>query len=182
VTRADGVVDVWDYYHRQNQVAYTHKIGDVPLSCLAIQGGGTQAPGGGGGGGNNNTDGGGRLLAVGDEMGTVALLALCAGLSECQPNEKQAVGLMFEREMKQEKNLEVRERDLRRAKAAESEAAAAGLASGGGGGGGSTFSTSTATVTATAAANKGDEKMDELLRKVDADFLTMIKEAEDEAV
>jgi hypothetical protein len=26
-TRMDGVVDIWDYYHRQNAVAYSHKVG-----------------------------------------------------------------------------------------------------------------------------------------------------------
>ena len=26
VTRMDGVVDIWDYYHRQNAVAYSHKV------------------------------------------------------------------------------------------------------------------------------------------------------------
>eukprot|EP00611_Tribonema_gayanum_P022018 TRINITY_DN4346_c0_g2_i5.p3 TRINITY_DN4346_c0_g2~~TRINITY_DN4346_c0_g2_i5.p3 ORF type:complete len:120 (+),score=24.74 TRINITY_DN4346_c0_g2_i5:1835-2194(+) len=36
--------------------------------------------------------------------------------------EKAAIGAMFEREMKQEKNLELRERDLRRARAVEAEA------------------------------------------------------------
>lgn len=25
VTRTDGVVDIWDYYYRQNEVAYSHK-------------------------------------------------------------------------------------------------------------------------------------------------------------
>lgn len=25
-TRMDGVVDIWDYYHRQNAVAYSHKV------------------------------------------------------------------------------------------------------------------------------------------------------------
>jgi hypothetical protein len=32
-----------------------------------------------------------------------------------------SIGAMFEREMKQEKNLELRERDLRRARAVEAE-------------------------------------------------------------
>jgi len=66
---------------------------------------------------------------------------------------------MFDRETKQEKNLELRERDLKRAKAAEEEA------------------------NNKEAADKKDgkdEKMEELLRKVDADFLSMIKEAEDD--
>ncbi|CAN0373278.1 unnamed protein product, partial [Hapterophycus canaliculatus] len=44
-------------------------------------------------------------------------LAVSAG-----SQEKGAIGAMFEREMKQEKNLELRERDLKRAKAAEQDA------------------------------------------------------------
>lgn len=26
VTRMDGVVDIWDYFYRQNEVAYSHKV------------------------------------------------------------------------------------------------------------------------------------------------------------
>ena len=66
---------------------------------------------------------------------------------------------MFDRETKQEKNLEVRERDLKRAKLAEAEARSKEAAD---------------------KKDGKDEKMEELLRKVDADFLAMIKEAEDD--
>jgi hypothetical protein len=37
-------------------------------------------------------------------------------------NEKKAIEAMFDREQKQEKNLEIRERDLKRAKALEVDA------------------------------------------------------------
>lgn len=37
VTRMDGVVDVWDYFYRQNEVAYSHKIGDCALSSISVQ-------------------------------------------------------------------------------------------------------------------------------------------------
>jgi hypothetical protein len=37
-------------------------------------------------------------------------------------NEKKAIEAMFDREQKQEKNLEIRERDLKRSKALETEA------------------------------------------------------------
>merc|ERR1711967_207455 len=36
VTRMDGVVDIWDYFYRQNEVAYSHKVGDTDLSCIAV--------------------------------------------------------------------------------------------------------------------------------------------------
>ena len=76
-----------------------------------------------------------------------------------QANEKKAIEAMFDREQKQEKNLEIRERDLKRAKAMEQD------------------------VKNREGQDKKDakdEKMEALLRKVDADFLAMIKEAEDD--
>eukprot|EP00752_Nemacystus_decipiens_P011332 g10069.t1 len=145
VTRMDGVVDIWDYFYRQNEVAYSHKVGDAPLSSISVQG---------------NVQVGGKLVAVGDVNGTVSLLEVCESLAvSAGSQEKGAIGAMFEREMKQEKNLELRERDLRRAKAAEQDAKNR----------------------ADAEKKDGkDERMEELLRKVDADFLAMIKEAEDD--
>lgn len=106
VTRMDGVVDVWDFFHRQNEVAYSHKIGNVALSSIRVQG---------------NSQGGGKLVAVGDINGSVSLLEVCDSLAQQQPSEKQAVGSMFERETKREKNLEIRERDIKRAKASKEE-------------------------------------------------------------
>ena len=46
-TRMDGVVDVWDYYHRQNAVAYSHKVSycawllaccELPIVCELMLG------------------------------------------------------------------------------------------------------------------------------------------------
>ena len=91
--------------------------------------------------------------------GTVSLLEVCESLAAPQANEKTAISNMFDRETKQEKNLEVRERDLKRAKLAEAEARSKEAAD---------------------KKDGKDEKMEELLRKVDADFLAMIKEAEDD--
>ena len=76
-----------------------------------------------------------------------------------QSNEKKAIELMFEREMKQEKNLETRERDLKRLRASEDQAKM---------------------LEAQERKDAKDDKMEALLRKVDADFLAMIKEAEDD--
>lgn len=143
VTRMDGVVDIWDYYHRQNAVAYSHKVGDHQLSSIAVQG---------------NLQTGGRLVAVGDVNGTVSLLEVSDGLAVSQPNEKVAILGMLEREAKREKNLEKRAIELaRRARATEQEAK-----------------------TAEKATSGKDEKMEEILRKVDAEFLAMIKDAEEE--
>jgi len=144
VTRMDGVVDIWDYFYRQNEVAYSHKVGDANLSSIAVQG---------------NHQSGGKLVAMGDVQGTVSLLEVCESLAESQANERKAIDLMFEREMKQEKNLEARERDLKRARAQEA---------------------AERNVEAQDKKDAKDEKMEALLRKVDADFLAMIKEAEDD--
>ena len=35
LTRIDGFLDVWDFFYRQNEVAYTHKVGDCALSSIA---------------------------------------------------------------------------------------------------------------------------------------------------
>jgi len=144
VTRMDGVVDIWDYFYRQNEVAYSHKVGDTNLSSIAVQG---------------SLQHGGKLVAMGDIHGTVSLLEVCESLAESQANERKAIDLMFEREMKQEKNLEARERDLKRQKAAEA---------------------SERNKDVQEKKDAKDEKMEALLRKVDADFLAMIKEAEDD--
>ena len=141
VTRMDGVVDIWDYFYRQNEVAYSHKVGDAALSTISV------------------SPPSGRLVAVGDVNGTVSLLEVCESLAAPQANEKTAISNMFDRETKQEKNLEVRERDLKRAKLAEAEARSKEAAD---------------------KKDGKDEKMEELLRKVDADFLAMITEAEDD--
>lgn len=143
VTRMDGVVDIWDYYYRQNAVAYSHKVGDHALSSISVQG---------------TTQGGGRLVAVGDVNGTVSLLEVCESLAVPQSNEKMAILGMLERESKREKNLEKRAADImRRARATED-----------------------GDRKEEHAPDGKDEKMEEILRKVDAEFLAMIKDAEEE--
>jgi dynein intermediate chain 2, axonemal len=144
VTRMDGVVDIWDYFYRQNEVAYSHKVGDEKLSSISVQGG---------------TGTGGKLVAVGDVSGTISLLEVCESLAVSQANERKAIDLMFEREMKQEKNLEIRERDLKKSRAAELDQKSKESQD---------------------KKDAKDEKMEALLRKVDADFLAMIKSAEDD--
>lgn len=106
VARSDGVVDVWDITHSQNEVAYSHKVSDAALSSISIEG---------------NIQGGGKLVAVGDVNGTVSMLEVCDSLAVPQMNEKSNVNAIFERETKRERNLEVRERDVKRVKAFEEE-------------------------------------------------------------
>lgn len=104
----------------------------------------------------------GKMVAIGDATGTVSLLELCDSLAIPQLNEKKAIELMFEREMKQEKNLEARERELKKMMANNNSSAA-----------------SSSSASDMKKDNK-DDAMETLLRKVDADFLAMIKEAEDD--
>lgn len=143
-TRMDGVVDIWDFFYSQNEVAYSHKVGDAALSAVSVEG---------------NPQGGGHLVAVGDVNGTVSLLELCDSLAHAQPNEKAAIGNMFEREAKREKNLDTRAKEIARRQ------------------------DSLAKEMAREAQDKKDgkdDKMEEILRKVDADFLAMIKKVEDQ--
>jgi dynein intermediate chain 2 len=99
-------LDVWDISHNQNEVAYSHKVSDASLTSISIEG---------------NTQGGGKLVAVGNANGIVSLLEVCDSLAQPATHEKASVNSIFERETKREKNLEVREREARRAKQQQQE-------------------------------------------------------------
>ena len=86
MTRVDGFLDIWDFYYRQNEIAYSQKISDSPLSSISI---------------NNH------LAAVGDAEGTVSILQLCKSLIETTSKEKEVMGQIFDREFRREKNLEI---------------------------------------------------------------------------
>lgn len=80
VTRRDGWLDVWDYFYRQNEIAFSHKVSDSALTCIKI----------------NNTGGGqfgaiGKYAAIGDQDGTVTLLELCDSLYIPASNEKETI-------------------------------------------------------------------------------------------
>jgi len=85
LTRIDGFLDVWDFYYRQNEVCYSQKISDSPLTSIAV---------------NQN------MAAIGDAEGTVAIMKLCPPLYETTSKEKETMFVIFEREMRREKNLE----------------------------------------------------------------------------
>ena len=101
---------MWDLCQSHSEAAYNHKVGDSALSSIAVRGG---------------AQGGGRLVAIGDVGGTVSLLEVCASLAQAQPNEKAAVGSMLDRESRRVRNLEIREREGRRARVVEEERARA---------------------------------------------------------
>lgn len=102
VMTTQGVLNVWDFYHCQNEIAYSHKIGNSSLSAIGIEG---------------NNQSGGKFVAVGDVDGVVNVLEVCDSLSVPQNQEKVAINNMFERETRREKHLELREREMKRAKA-----------------------------------------------------------------
>lgn len=88
-TKADGTMDVWDYFYKQNEPCFSTKISECGLTSLRVQNGG-------------------KMVALGGEDGTTTIIELSAGLSDAQPNEKSTMTSIFERETRREKNLEVR--------------------------------------------------------------------------
>jgi dynein intermediate chain 2 len=89
LTRIDGFLDVWDFHYRQNEVAYSQKISDSPLTSIRV---------------NQN------MAAIGDAEGTVSIMQLCRPLYETSSKEKDDMLQIFEREAKREKNLQVMRR------------------------------------------------------------------------
>lgn len=87
LARQDGRLDVWDYFYRMNEVALTQQVSDRALTSLNVQAQG-------------------KYAAVGDAGGVITLLHLCDGLVDPGPNEKNLIGMMFDRETKREKSLE----------------------------------------------------------------------------
>mmetsp|Transcript_6067 Transcript_6067/g.17314 ORF Transcript_6067/g.17314 Transcript_6067/m.17314 type:complete len:452 (-) Transcript_6067:118-1473(-) len=87
VGRQDGYLDFWDFFYRQNEIAFQHKVGEAALWSIAIQ---------------NQ----GQLVAVGDTDGAVTLLELCEPLVVPTSAEKTVIQQMFDRESRREKNLE----------------------------------------------------------------------------
>lgn len=88
-TKMDGTLDVWDLYHKQNDPAFSTKVGESPLSSIRVH----QA---------------GKMVALGSADGTVTVLQLSKGLYEMQKEEKSTLSNMFDRELKREKNLEMK--------------------------------------------------------------------------
>jgi len=88
LTRMDGFLDAWDYLFRQNEVAYSYKISDNPLTSISI------------------SNGEGKFAAVGDSEGSVTMIQLCKSLYEDTGKEKEEMQAIFDREFKWEKNLE----------------------------------------------------------------------------
>jgi hypothetical protein len=56
-----------------------------------------------------------NMAAIGDAEGTVAIMKLCPPLYETTPKEKETMWIIFEREMRREKNLENQKKDAAKA-------------------------------------------------------------------
>lgn len=91
LTRMDGFLDVWDFFYRQNEVAYSVKVSDAVLTSIQV----------------NN-----QMASIGDSDGTVHMMQLCRTLYDqtLQPKEKEIMQTIFEREFRREKNLDVAKR------------------------------------------------------------------------
>jgi dynein intermediate chain 2, axonemal len=59
LTRMDGFVDIWDFFYRQNEVAYSQKVSDSPLTTISVMQ---------------------SMAAIGDADGTVSMMNLCRSL------------------------------------------------------------------------------------------------------
>lgn len=92
-------MDIWDYFYRQNEVALSHKVSDASLTTLKLNivTGSSQV-----GVQHPNV---GKYCAVGDADGTLTLLELCQSLYETQPNEKDVIAEIFDREKRKEDML-----------------------------------------------------------------------------
>eukprot|EP00898_Chlorokybus_atmophyticus_P005110 jgi/Chlat1/55/ChrspC238811S00930 len=105
-TKADGTLDVWDYFYKQNDPALTLQVRQRSQLCL---------------------DHTGKFMAAGARDGSTTLLNLCDGLAVLQAGEKQSISQMFERETKRERNLEARAKEMKaKAKKDQARAEAAG--------------------------------------------------------
>jgi len=111
-TKMDGTLDVWDYFYKQNDPTLSLQVDGDGLRTVRMQDAGS-------------------LLATGSVDGSVYMLELCEGLSVIQPNEKNSVMQMLERESKREKNLEARVKELRQKEKRAQEVAAQGDGSAG---------------------------------------------------
>lgn len=105
-----GILNIWDICFKQTVPALSIQVCDDALHSVRVH---EQ----------------GRFVACGSHSGSTTILELTSSLAVLQPNEKQNINAIFERETRREKILEGRRRELK----LKAKQAAAG---GGGGGGG----------------------------------------------
>jgi dynein intermediate chain 2 len=89
-------MEVWDFYYKQNEIAYTVKVSDFPLTSITL---------------NSN------MAAIGDAEGTISIMNLCKPLYDTTIKEKEVMQSIFDREYRREKQLENQRRLESQAKA-----------------------------------------------------------------
>ncbi|KAG9391758.1 WD domain, G-beta repeat [Carpediemonas membranifera] len=94
VGRLDGYLDIWDMYYRVDSPTLSSRVSESAVCSLAAHRLGDR-------------------LAVGCRDGSVSIIQLSDGLVQPQPNEKQSVQSLLEREGKREKNLDMRHKEMR---------------------------------------------------------------------
>jgi dynein intermediate chain 2, axonemal len=82
----DGSIDFYDMIYEMNQVSYSHRISDCPVTAVSLEGT--------------------NVMAVGDAAGCITLVRLCDELCVPVPNEKGIMGNILEREQRRERNLD----------------------------------------------------------------------------
>lgn len=88
-SKTNGTVDVWDLFYKQSDPIFSTKIGESGITTIAVQ----QQ---------------GRHVALGCMDGSTTVLEISESLYKPQPDEKNVLAQLFERETKREKNLELR--------------------------------------------------------------------------
>lgn len=151
-TKMDGTLDVWDYYHKQNDPTFSTKVcADAGLASIKVQSAG-------------------KMVALGSMDGTVTVLQLSRGLYEPQKDEKSIMAATFERELRREKNLEMRyiqrkrdEKEREKKQKEEDKKREAALAASGGSSSGTG-----------GAEGEDDAETKEALQKAEVDFYLAI--------
>jgi dynein axonemal intermediate chain 2 len=146
VTKSDATLEVWDFYYKQNDPVFSTKVGDCELTSVSVHKAG-------------------RLVAVGSADGTTSILEISDSLALPQPNEKQSLQVMFERETKREKNLEIRY-NQRRKDARKAANKRVGSAAG--------ARNATAVDRKGVADDEDDDGMEDLIKKTEASFYAAI--------
>lgn len=131
-TKMNGTMDVWDITSKQKDPVLSMQVCDEALYSLRVHEHG-------------------RFVACGSQNGTVNILELAEPLHTQQPNEKNVISAIFERETRREKILEARHREMKL-----KEKVAKGGAEGAEGG--------------EAAPADGEKNRDELIQQAEQEF------------
>jgi dynein intermediate chain 2 len=93
-TQTDGTLNVWDLLYNQNNPLLSIQVADAGLHCMKVH------PNG-------------QMLALGTTKNAVHLRQLGAGLCNPVRDEKSLVGAILERETQRERNIVLRQKELR---------------------------------------------------------------------